>query len=217
MGEETSTKRKHYHTGQRRLSSACLHSQYLGPSVLQLSHIFVLCAVNSFVLFALTLLLGRTLWSLAVNTWTIEGWEIERHETVVRRARVLGFLEDPDGNKVFIEHQEFPWDIGIWANICQGMGSSNPFTWLWPFSRSPSVQSGLSFEHNEIDGTHRQSFLHIPTMLTAIHRPEQAMATTRPRQTIPSRTQASSRRRLHQILGHRRLQEAASCRYGPLH
>ncbi|GIZ43744.1 hypothetical protein CKM354_000696000 [Cercospora kikuchii] len=126
--------------------------RYLGPSVLQLSHIFVLCALNSFVLFALTLLLGRTLWSLAVNTWTIEGWEIERHDAVLRRARVLGgYLEDPDGNKIYIEHQEFPWDIGIWANICQGMGSANPISWLWPFSRSPSTESGLSYEHNEID------------------------------------------------------------------
>ncbi|KAI5366005.1 putative palmitoyltransferase, DHHC domain, palmitoyltransferase PFA4 [Septoria linicola] len=132
--------------GKRSLPS------YLGPSVLQLSHIFVLCAVNSFVLFALTLLLGRTLWSLAVNTWTIEGWEIERHDAVLRRARVLGgYLEDPQGNKVLIEHQEFPWDIGIWANICQGMGSRNSLAWLWPLSRSPSVQSGLSYKHNEID------------------------------------------------------------------
>ncbi|KAM3419689.1 Palmitoyltransferase [Cercospora zeina] len=119
-----------------------LPSQYLGPSVFQLGHLFVLCAVNSFILFAVILLLGRTLWSLAVNTWTIEGWEIERHDTVLRRAHVLGgYLEDPDGNKVRIEHQEFPWDIGIWANICQGMGSSNPLSWIWPFSRSLSTEN----------------------------------------------------------------------------
>lgn len=105
------------------------------------------------VLFALVLLLGRTLWSLAVNTWTIEGWEIERHHTLLRRAKVLGgYLEGPDGTKVRIDHQEFPWDVGIWSNICQGMGSRNPLSWFWPFSRSPSVESGLSFEHNEIDG-----------------------------------------------------------------
>ncbi|KAF2163964.1 hypothetical protein M409DRAFT_68206 [Zasmidium cellare ATCC 36951] len=125
---------------------------YLGPSSFQLSHLFVLCVVNSGILFMLTLLLGRTLWSLAVNTWTIEGWEIERHHTLLRRARVLGgFLDGPDGVKVRIEHQEFPWDVGILSNICQGMGTWNPIAWFWPFARSPSVESGLSFEHNEID------------------------------------------------------------------
>lgn len=127
-------------------------TQYLGPSVLKLAHIFVLSAANSFVLFALTLLLGRTIWSLAVNTWTIESWEIERHHTVLRRARVLGgYLDDPDGNRIQIQHQEFPWDVGILANICQGMGTRNPLAWFWPFSQSPSVASGLTFEHNEID------------------------------------------------------------------
>lgn len=112
-----------------------------------------MCAVNSIVLFALSVLLIRTLWSLAVNTWTIEGWEIERHHTLLRRAHVLGgFLDGPDGVKVRIEHQEFPWDVGIWSNICQGMGSNNPLSWFWPLAQSPSAESGLSFEHNEIDG-----------------------------------------------------------------
>lgn len=108
---------------------------------------------NSFVLFALVLLLGRTLWSLAANTWTIEGWEIERHHTLLRRARVLGgFLENPDGTRVSIQHQEFPWDVGIWTNICQGMNSRIPPMWVFPLAPSPSVESGLTFEHNEIEG-----------------------------------------------------------------
>lgn len=127
--------------------------QYLGPSAFQLVHLVVLCGVNSLVLFALFALLVRSLWSLAVNTWTIEGWEIERHHTLLRRARVLGgYLDGPDGVKVRIEHQEFPWDIGIWANICQGMGTANPIAWFWPLARSLSVDIALSFEHNEIDG-----------------------------------------------------------------
>lgn len=110
------------------------------------------------VLFALVLLLGRTLWSLAVNTWTIEGWEIERHHTLLRRAKTLGgHLEGPDGMKVRIDHQEFPWDVGIWSNICQAMGSRNPLNWFWPFAQSPTTESGLIFEHNEIDGTSRNS------------------------------------------------------------
>jgi palmitoyltransferase len=43
--------------------------------------------------------------------------------------------------------QEFPYDIGIWNNICQGMGSANPIAWFWPFSASPRT-SGLVFETN---------------------------------------------------------------------
>lgn len=59
-----------------------------------------------------------------VNTTTIESWEIERHETLLRRARPFGgFLEGPDGIRVRIIKQEFPYDIGFWKNIKQGMGT----------------------------------------------------------------------------------------------
>lgn len=86
---------------------------------------------------------------------TIEGWEVERHEALLRRARVTGgYLNGPDGSKIRLERQEFPWDVGIWSNLCQGMGSRNPLSWFWPFARSPSVESGLGFEHNGIDGTY---------------------------------------------------------------
>lgn len=117
--------------------------------------LFILVAVNTLLCFALTLLLGRTLWSFALNMTTIEGWEVERHHALLRRARVMGgHLDGPDGTRVRIEAQEFPWDIGIWANLCQGMGSRNPLSWFWPFASSPSPESGLSFEHNGIDGVH---------------------------------------------------------------
>jgi palmitoyltransferase len=56
----------------------------------------------------------------------IEGWEIERHETLLRRARRTGgFLDGPDGMRVQIRRQEFPYDIGIWQNFKQGMGTRN--------------------------------------------------------------------------------------------
>lgn len=77
-------------------------------------------------LFALAVLLIRSVWCLAVNTTTIEGWEIERHAALVRRARYLGgYLDGPDGVRVRIVKQEFPYDIGIWQNIKQGMGTGN--------------------------------------------------------------------------------------------
>ena len=79
---------------------------------------------------------------------TIEGWEIERHEQLIRRARVLGgYLDGPDGQRVKIKRQEFPYDIGIWANICEGMGSRNPLSWFWPFAATPRT-SGFAFEEN---------------------------------------------------------------------
>lgn len=121
--------------------------------MLQLAHLFVLVVTNSLTLFALSLLLGRTIWSMSLNISTIESWEIERHETLLRRARTLGgYLDGPDGTKVRIERQEFPWDIGIWTNLCQAMDSRNPIAWFWPLSRSPRIESGLSFEHNNIEG-----------------------------------------------------------------
>jgi palmitoyltransferase len=127
--------------------------KYLGPTPFQLSQLFVLLVCNSFVLFALVLLLGRTIWSMSLNMTTIEGWEVERHATVLRRARTLGgYLDGPDGKRVHIEHQEFPWDIGIWTNLCEMMGSRNPLAWFWPFARSMTVETGLHFEYNGIDG-----------------------------------------------------------------
>ena len=79
---------------------------------------------------------------------TIESWEIERHEQLLRRARVLGgYLDGPDGVRVRIVKHEFPYDIGIWRNICAGMGTSNPFSWLSPVARTPTID-GLAFDTN---------------------------------------------------------------------
>lgn len=102
---------------------------------MQLAHLFILFIVNSVTVFGLLILLLRSIYSLAFNITTIESWEIERHETLVRRARVLGgHLEGPGGVKVQIKKQEFPYDIGIWSNIRDGMGGSanvcsRPFKW----------------------------------------------------------------------------------------
>ena len=122
---------------------------YLGPSFLQLAHLFTTFIANSITLFALGVLLLRNIWCLAVNTTTIEGWEIERHKTLLRRARHFGgYLSTPDGSQVRIKRQEFPYDIGIFANIAQGMGSANPLNWFNPFSATPPLNTGLSFEIN---------------------------------------------------------------------
>ena len=98
------------------------------------------------------ILLPRSFWSLCANVTTIEGWEIERHKALLRRARVLGgFLNGPDGIRVRITKQEFPYDIGIWSNITQGMGG-NPLTWLLPFASTPPNDTGLDFDVNGFEG-----------------------------------------------------------------
>jgi palmitoyltransferase len=100
--------------------------QYHGPSPFQLVHLFLLIVFNSLALFALGILWIRAVWCLIVNTYTIEGWEIERHGVLLRRARVMGgYLDGPDGTKVRIIRQEFPYDIGFWANVVQGMSTPN--------------------------------------------------------------------------------------------
>lgn len=121
---------------------------YLGPNVTQLVSLLLLLMLNSLTLFLVSVTFFRTLWGLGGGVTTIESWEIERHEQLLRRARVLGgYLDGPDGIRVKIVRQEFPYDIGIWSNIAQGMGSSNPLAWFWPFSQTPTTD-GLSFEEN---------------------------------------------------------------------
>lgn len=99
--------------------------QYLGPSVGQLVHLFLLNVANFMTFFALFVLFVRSVWNLAINQTTIETWEVERHETLLRRARHFGgFLEAPGGTRVRMVRQEFPYDIGLFKNIAQGMGSN---------------------------------------------------------------------------------------------
>ncbi|KUJ24137.1 zf-DHHC-domain-containing protein [Mollisia scopiformis] len=122
---------------------------YLGPPVWALAHLFILAAINSFTLFALSILLSRAVYSLIMNTTMIESWEIERHEALVERSRKTGgYVYANGGQKVRVERQEFPYDIGIWKNLCQALGTSNILLWLLPFGGGPGVESGLEWEEN---------------------------------------------------------------------
>ena len=125
----------------------------MGPTAAQLIFLFIFLVINSVTLFALAILLARNTSCLGANVTTIEGWEIERHETLVRRARKLGgYLNGPNGTRIRLQKQEFPYDIGIYTNIRQGMGGS-PLSWLWPFASTPSNDSGLVFAINGFEGT----------------------------------------------------------------
>jgi len=132
----------------------------------------------------LVIMLARTLYGLVFNTTTIETWEIERHETLLRRARAQGgWLQTPDGSKVRIERQEFPWDVGVWRNVCQGMGSGNPVVWIWPLAGDLKVGKGrgvggLVFEHNEIEG---------PALLLISQNCAQLLTSTRQTRASPGR------------------------------
>ena len=112
---------------------------------------FVLTAINTLSLFLVGVTFARTCYALAVNTTTIESWEIERHQQLLRRAQVLGgYLDGPDGKRLRIVKQEFPYDVGIWRNIKQGMGTGNILSWFWPLASTPR-NSGLEFEVNDFE------------------------------------------------------------------
>ncbi|KAE9967485.1 hypothetical protein EG328_008175 [Venturia inaequalis] len=124
-------------------------SSNFGPTVLQLVHIFALVMANSFTLFMLSILWIRSVWSLVANQFTIENWEQERHSTLLRRARVFGgWLDGPDGSRIRIQHQEYPYDIGLWSNVVQGMGTWNIVAWFWPLATTQTIQSAIHFETN---------------------------------------------------------------------
>lgn len=104
--------------------------------------------LNTLTLLLVSITFFRTIYGLGGNVTTIESWEIERHEQLLRRARALGgYLDGPDGIRIKMTRQEFPYDIGIFQNISQGMNTVNPVAWFWPFSATPKT-SGLAFETN---------------------------------------------------------------------
>ncbi|RKF83720.1 Palmitoyltransferase pfa4 [Golovinomyces cichoracearum] len=122
---------------------------YLGPPVWTLVHLLVLLTSNSLMLFMLSILLIRVIFGLATNTTMIECWEIERHEVLVNRyRRTNGYISVAGGQHLPIEHQEFPYDIGMWKNVCQSMGTRNFLMWLMPFGGTPAVESAGTWEVN---------------------------------------------------------------------
>jgi len=122
---------------------------YLGPPVWGMAHLLVLISVNSITLFALTVLFVGATHGLAINTSMIEHWEIERHEALIDRSRKLGgYIYANNGKRVRVQHQEYPYDVGIWKNLVQGMGTRNVLIWLLPFGGAPSVKTATDWEVN---------------------------------------------------------------------
>ncbi|KAI1177342.1 zf-DHHC-domain-containing protein [Nemania sp. FL0916] len=125
---------------------------YLGPTLGQLATLAMLSLANGLTSLALGILLITTARGWLFNTTMIEGWEIERHEAVLQRRRggyggddeVDDWWRTSDGDaaaapRSMVDPVEFPYDVGVWNNLAQAMGSGNPFLWLLPFAGGPRV------------------------------------------------------------------------------
>ncbi|KAI1129188.1 zf-DHHC-domain-containing protein [Nemania abortiva] len=119
---------------------------YLGPTLGQLIALATLSFTTFLTALALGILLVTTVRGWLFNTTMIEGWEVERHEAVLQRG---GYEEDDwwrtgdgDGDaapRSMVDPVEFPYDVGVCANMVQAMGTSNPIYWLLPFAGGPQV------------------------------------------------------------------------------
>lgn len=100
---------------------------YHGPHTLaEMLLLTALLFVDLLVTFSLVVLYIRTLWSSAEGYTTIETWEQDRHDVLVRRKRV--------------KRQQFPYDIGFWDNLCSAHGETgNILAWYWPLARTCNV------------------------------------------------------------------------------
>jgi palmitoyltransferase len=122
---------------------------YLGPSKTSLAFLLIITCSNGLSLFAMSILFLRTCYSLSINTTMIESWEIEKHAATIERSRRMGgYVYANGGSRVYVKKVEFPYDVGVWTNIVQGMGTGNPVAWFWPFSRGPSVEGAVAWEEN---------------------------------------------------------------------
>ncbi|ORY57165.1 DHHC palmitoyltransferase-domain-containing protein, partial [Pseudomassariella vexata] len=118
---------------------------YLGPSFLELVWLTVFAFVGAVMSFALGIMLGTTVKGWLFNTTMIEGWEIEKHEAVVERSeRGEGWWRTGDDAgtgtlQSVIDPVEFPYDVGVFENMAQAMGTNNVLLWFFPFAGGPQV------------------------------------------------------------------------------
>ncbi|KAI0168947.1 zf-DHHC-domain-containing protein [Hypoxylon sp. FL1284] len=121
---------------------------YLGPTLPQLALLTVLTLVAAAVAFALGILLFTTVRGWLFNTTMIEGWEIDRHEAAIERRLDAGssasawWAEGGDGaddGNMPPDAVEFPYDVGIFANMAAAMGTRNPLLWPLPFAGGPKI------------------------------------------------------------------------------
>ncbi|GAB1310239.1 Palmitoyltransferase [Madurella fahalii] len=126
---------------------------YLGPSLPALVGLTVLGLLNAATAAALGILLYTTVKGWVFNATMIEEWEVERHEAVL--GRILERDEGSDGEaggnfwgdddvalRQRLERIEFPYDLGVFANMAQAMGTRNPLRWFLPvFGGGPVINN----------------------------------------------------------------------------
>lgn len=113
---------------------------YLGPTLPALIGLALTSLICIFTSLALGIMLATTMKTWMFNCTMIEGWQVDRHEAIMNRGgRDWWDIDGPDGKKVRVERVEFPYDLGIFANMSQAMGTSNFLLWFFPFSGSPEV------------------------------------------------------------------------------
>lgn len=116
---------------------------YLGPTLPQLVHLVLLALLDAAVALALGILLYTTARGWALNMTMIEGWELERHEALLDRYEGEEGRWWAGGDEVLrLERVEFPYDVGMFANMAQAMGTANPLLWFWPLAGGLTVSPG---------------------------------------------------------------------------
>ncbi|RYP41066.1 hypothetical protein DL767_001227 [Monosporascus sp. MG133] len=136
-----------YHVGRRfrGLWDARRLPAYLGPSAPQLALLTAVALAGGCAALALGILLATTVKGWLFNITMIESWELERHEAVIERLPAYGADSDGGGDRGWwrggeaVEPVEFPYDVGIFANMAQAMGTRNVLLWFWPFAGGPTV------------------------------------------------------------------------------
>ncbi|KAL2684877.1 Palmitoyltransferase [[Neocosmospora] mangrovei] len=127
---------------------------YLGPSLFGLISLSLITLIDFFTTVALGIMLINTVRAWVFNQTMIEGWEQERHEALMDKGvKDWWDVTGPDGEKVRFERLEFPYDIGIFENMSQAMGTRNVLWWFWPLAGNPVIAksgsgSGWTWEEN---------------------------------------------------------------------
>ncbi|KAF9361586.1 Palmitoyltransferase [Mortierella sp. AD094] len=102
-----------------------------GPTKMQIIIMAVNIAVDGCVLLAVGILAITHLWSLITNTSTIEAWEQEKVDAMIKKGK--------------LKKTKFPYDIGCFRNYRQVLGP-RVWLWLWP---QQMLGSGTEFEVND--------------------------------------------------------------------
>lgn len=139
-------------------------------SRLDLTLVIVAAPLSWLVLFSVGVLAARSCYFLASGMTQIESWEYERIESSIESPHLLRKLErnlqlffgapqssggapssgdrllkQLQGDEISIDDINFPYDISLWANVVNAIGS--PVSWLC-LTHSPACD-GLSFKKNE--------------------------------------------------------------------